>query len=112
MIDPKLVAKWMAKYQEIEKKRKAQGLPPLTYEEANRQGFQDGLQDAKAFNEGVADNLTTRHARTAQSVRVTRERAVLWSLSNETHDIIHLARHRPRDLWQDSVSLTPFLTHY
>jgi hypothetical protein len=81
MIDPKLVAKWMAEYQEIERQRKTQGLPALTVEEANRQGFQDGLQDMKEVRQGSADNLTAQHAQTVQSIQSTRERAVLWTLS-------------------------------
>jgi hypothetical protein len=38
MSDPKLIAKWRAEFDEIQRRRKTQGFPPLTIEQANRLG--------------------------------------------------------------------------
>jgi hypothetical protein len=71
----------MAEYQEMERTRKAQGLSPLTYEEAQRLGSQEGLQDLSKVRQGSADSLTTHHVHTAQSIQASRERTTLWTLS-------------------------------
>lgn len=81
IVDPRLVAKWAAEYQELEKKRKEQGLTPLTVEEAQRHGFQDGMRDVKAIQKGEADNLTSQCAEAIRSANVARDRSATWTLS-------------------------------
>lgn len=69
MADPR-VARWIAEYREIERKRKEQGLPPLTFEEARQQGFQDGMRDVRAVQ---------NHA--LRSVQAARADRAVWRFS-------------------------------